>query len=148
MADSIRQQIITALDTRLKTIRTASGYQTDAGAHVFDWEERTLDDSELDAIVYRDRQNAPAAATLSKLLHYTITVEIELKTKAAGNTAARLRKMLADILKAIGTDETFSGLATRTTPGQDEIDIQQDDKIKGQARLTISIEYEATKWGY
>lgn len=147
MADSIRQQIMAALDTRLKTIKTTGGYKTNAGQNVFDWLDRDLADTELDAIIYRDRTDDLTPLSTRKFEN-RVTVEIEAKTKQAAGTARRLREIIEDIYKAIGTDETFSGLARSTRPEREEIDITQQDKISGAATLSISIVYETTKWGF
>lgn len=147
MADSIRQQIITALDTRLKTITTANSYKTNAGAHVFDWLDRDLADSELDAIIYRDKQNEITDSGFGTVIN-TVTVEIEVKTKSASTTAAQVRKMIEDVYKAIGTDDTWGGLALTTNPQTDEIDLSQVEKIAGSALIVIKIEYNTNAWEY
>ena len=147
MADSKRQQIITALDTRLKAIKVSGGYQTNAGLHVFDWLDRDLADAELDAIVYRDTNNN----IISEGFDYyenRMRVEIEAKAKSAATTAAQVRKIIKDIYKAIGTDETFGGLAHYSEPVSDALDIQQADKIAGSATVIIEIIYVAQKWSY
>ena len=147
MADNIRQQIIDALDARLKTILTTGDYNTNAGAHVFDWLDRDLADSELDAIIYRDKTNEITPETIQNYSN-KVTVEIEAKTKQAADTAQQIRKIIEDIYQAIGTDDRWGGLAIDTQPVSEEIDIQQADKIAGSAKLTIAIEYEKEKWSY
>lgn len=147
MTTSTRQQIITALDTRLKTILVTGGYNSDAGENVFDWLDRDLDDSELDALIYRDKSNNADMNDFDSVSNKVI-VEIEVKTKSASTTGAQVRKMIEDVYKAIGTDETFGGLALGTMPQGEIIDIRQSDKITGSATITIEIEYESTKWGY
>lgn len=144
---SIRQQIITALDTRLRTITIANGYKTNAGAHVFDWLDRDLADTELDAIVYRDPANEISQETFSQVDN-RVRVEIEVKTKSASTTAAQVRKLIEDVYKAIGIDETFGGLAHEAQPVSENIDIQQADKIMGSATVVIEIYYVSTKWSY
>lgn len=144
---SIRQQIITALDTRLKAIKVSGGYQTNAGLHVFDWLDRDLADTELDAIVYRDRQNVITQETFNQCQN-TMRVEIEAKTKQASTTAEQIREIIEDIYKAIGTDETFGGLALGANPVSEDIDIQQQDKIMASATVVIEIYYVSTKWSY
>lgn len=147
MADSIRQDIIDALDTRLKAIKVSGGYKTNAGLHVFDWLDRDLADSELDAIVYRDRTSNLQMESFSAVVNM-VRLEIEAKTKQASGTARRLREIIEDIYKAIGTDETFGGLAHETLPAGEEIDIQQQDKIMGSAIINIEIAYITQKWSY
>jgi hypothetical protein len=147
MTDSIHQQMIGKVDTRLKTILKAGGYKTDAGQHVFDWLDRELADSELDAIIYRDKTKDIKPETLHNY-EKRIEIEIEVKTKASTGTAKRLREMLEDVHKAIGTDDRWSNLAIDTQPVSEAMDIQRSDKISGMATLTIYIEYETEKWVY
>jgi hypothetical protein len=147
VTDSIRQQIITALDTRLKTIKKTASYKTDAGNNVFDWLDRDLADSELDAIVYRDKTNEISAEGFD-VSGNRVRVEIEAKTKQASGTAARLREIIEDIYKAIGTDESFGGLAIESSPAGESIDIDQVDTIRGNATIAIDISYMSPKWGY
>lgn len=147
MADSIRQQIITALDTRLKTITKAKGYGTDAGKNVFDWLDRDLADSELDAIVYRDPSNEIADETFNQTTN-RLRLEIEARTKAAATTAAQIRKIVQDIYAALGTDEKFGQLAYQTLQVGETIDIQQQDKIMASATITLDVYYITQKWSY
>lgn len=145
MADSIRQQIITALDTRLKTITTANGYKTNAGRNVFDWLDRDLADTELDAIIYRDVSNQFQADYFGGTGN-RLRIEIEGRTKQASTTAAQIRKIVDDIYKAVGTDETFGGLACETIPVSDELNIQQADKIMALATVILDVYYLGAKW--
>lgn len=147
MPDSIRQQIIDAIDTRFKAITTTNGYKTNIGVHVFDWLDRELADSELDALIYRDTVNEIIQGTIhdySNQLH----LEIEVKTKNASTTAKQVRMMIEDIYKAIGTDDRWSGLAIDTQPVSETIDIQEWDKIMGSATIVVVIEYDTDKWSY
>ncbi len=147
MADSKRQQIIEALDTRLKTIKKTSGYKSDIGNHVYDWLDRDLDDSELPALIYRDRTNPIESYTVLNYLNQ-VNVEIEVKAKSASTTAESVREMIEDVYKAIGTDDRFGGLAVDSQPVSDEINISHEDKIKGTGTINIIIEYEKEKWGF
>lgn len=147
MSDSIRQQILTALDTRLKTITVANGYKTGVGARVFPWLDRELADTEIDALIYRDPANVITPESFDTCTN-KLRVEIEVKTKLAANTVLQVRKLIEDVYQAIKTDETWGGLAIDTNPVSDEIDIQQADKIMGSALVVIEIEYEADKWDY
>lgn len=148
MSDSTRQSIMEALDTRLKTIKTTAGYKTNAGTNVFDWLDRDLADTELDAIIYRDKSGSRAQVSMSGKTRNSIMVEIEVKTKQSTGTAARVRNILEDVMKSVGTDEKFTSLCSITKPGDDEIDIQQAEKTIGSGRITINIEYETEKWSF
>lgn len=147
MTDSIRQQIIDKIDARFKAIKTTAGYKTNAGNHVFDWLDHDLADTELDAIIYRDRTNTKNASS-QKIFDNKVRLEIEVKTKSASTTAKQVRMMIDDVYKAIGTDETWSGLAQKTNPVEDNINVDQADKIAGSGTITVEIEYRTAKWQY
>lgn len=147
MADSIRQDIAEAIDTRLKTIKTTAGYKTNAGTNVFDWIDRDLADSELDAIIYRDTLNDLEIESFGRSINQ-IRVEIEGKTKSTTTTAKQCRLLIEDIYKAISTDETWGGLALQTQPVSDEIEVRMQDKIMGTARIVVNIMYESARWAY
>jgi hypothetical protein len=147
VTDSIRQQIIEAIDTRFKAILKTGAYKTDIGQHVFDWLSRDLDPAELPALIYKDISNAISVDTLV-LYNNKITLEIELKAETAGTTAESLREMIEDVYKAIGTDDTWGDLAIDSEPVSEEMTMEQADKIVGSAKLTIEIEYRTPKWQY
>jgi hypothetical protein len=147
MADSIRQQIIDAVDTRFKAIKTSAGYKTNIGNHVYDWLDRDLADNELDALIYRDKTNDIESASFSDYDN-KLTLEIEVKTKSGGTTAKQVRQMIEDVYRAIGTDETWSGLSINTEPRSDAMDLGQADKIVGSGTIIVEIMYQTTKWQY
>ena len=147
MTDSIRQQIIDAIDARFKTIKTTGGYKTNIGNNVYDWLERDLADTELDALIYRDKSNGKNASS-QKIFDNKVRLEIEVKTKSAGATAEQVRMMIEDVYKVIGTDETWGGLAQKTNPSQDNINLEQADKIVGSGTIIVDIEYRTAKWQY
>ena len=147
MADSIRQQIMDKVDARLKLIKTTGGYKTNIGSHVFDWLTRDLADSDLDALIYRDKANSISAGT-QKLFENRVSVEIEVKSKSASTTAKQVRMMIEDVYKAIGTDETWGGLAQKTNVSGDSIEIEQGEKVVGSGTINIEIEYRTAKWSY
>ena len=155
MADSISQQIMTAMDARFRTITKANGYKTNAGLHVFDWEDRDLADSELEAIIYRDPSNMRTQNTIIEFDNKK-TVEVEVKTKAGSDTPRRIREMIEDVYKAIGTSdtpggpagETWGGLADCTQSMGEKIDVQKSEKISGSAQIIMEIEYRTEKWQY
>lgn len=147
MADSIRQQIIDKIDTRFKAIKKTGGYKTDVGLHVFDWLDRDLADSELGALIYRDRTNTKNASS-QKIFDNKVRLEIEVKTKSASTTAKQVRMMIEDVYKAIGTDETWSGLAQKTNSVEDNINVDLADRIVGSGTITVEIEYRTAKWQY
>lgn len=150
MADSIRQLIITALDTRLKTILVSGGYATNLGWNVFEWRSTDLQESELPALIYRDISSGEALAITimgaSSKREYPLDVEIEVKGADGSTTPAQMRSMIADVIKAIGTDPTFGGLADMTEYNGDETSVLQEDKIMGSTLMRFRIIYRTKIW--
>lgn len=143
--DSKRQQIIDAIDARLKTIKTVNGYETDAGNNVFEWRATPLQDSELPALLFRDTTSPVDDETYSMHLH---TLSVEITLVASGATSADIiRKMLADIQKAIGTDATWSGIAADTLLRTVDIGTVEHAEFKytGGA-INIAIQYLTERW--
>jgi len=147
MSDSIRQQIIDAIDTRFKAIKTTGGYKTNIGNNVFDWLKRDLAITELPALIYKDKSSEIYTDTL-ELYNNKITLEIELKAEAGSGTAESIREMIEDVYKAIGSDDTWSGLAIDTEPTSEEMEMEHADKIIGTATIIVEIEYQKEKWSY
>lgn len=137
--DSIRQQIIDAIDSRLKTITMQNGYNSDIGNNVFYWRAENYGKEELPLMEYRDI----ACATRRKglLEENTITVEVEVATAAGTTTAREIKSMIADTRKAIQIDTTWGKLAANTRCTGDEIAIEQKEKIIGGAKITFEIDF-------
>lgn len=97
---SLSERIIDVLLCRLRGIRQADGYRTDAGLRVFH-ARRTVDD--LPAIVLWDDGENPAAATgdtLSFLNALTLTIEGHVACDQ-DDTGTALQTIKADVKKAV-----------------------------------------------
>ncbi len=126
MADSIRQQIMTALITRLQTITVANGYETNVGDNVNDWHVSNFQETELPAMDVRD---ANESTEVRGGFHQN-TLSVEIETKVSGTTSATImRDIIADVVKAIGTDTSFGGLVQNVLPVQNTtVELDQKDK--------------------
>ena len=116
MADTTRQQIVTAVETRLKTISVAHGYQTALGAHVFTWREEN-----------------------------SLKFECECYAHGS-TTAAQARLMLDDVVKCIGVDQTWGRLARYTLLDSHEIDLEQNAEIIGGVKIEFTVVYRTNQW--
>ena len=141
MPTSIRQQIINAVDARLKTIKIANGYNYDLGNNVFEWRDAPLSDSNLPALIYRDLS---CDTEYLETHRHKIHIEVELVIK--DTLASAVRKMIADVLKAIGVDPQWSNLAINTHPEGDEMQVKQSEKIIGGASVKFAIEFRTKEW--
>jgi hypothetical protein len=148
VSDSKRQQIINAIDTRLKTILTTGGYNTNAGWHVDPWLPETSEIADSIALVYRDPDENNSAATEGSLGYHRhqLNIEIEIRVAAGSVTVATARKVLADIETAIGTDPKWSALAIGTYPGSNKIETAQNSNIVSRATMNFTITYQTKAW--
>lgn len=152
-----RQTIMTAIKTRMQGILKTSSYQTDIGNHVITDRPRLLgpdgsigsaivEASELPCVIISDPQDDIAPDTFTTDLH-RLTVELEVRAENSATTETEVRKMMADVYKAIGTDTTWGGVAVSTEriPPDEKIHIQ-GDKIIGGALIKIAVVFQTDAW--
>lgn len=139
MADSKRQQIVNAIDTRLKTILIANGYETNLGQKVYEWRAAPVNENEMPCIIYRD-ENETIDITIGKHVH-TLSISVDIIAAKAQNAAA-MRKYIADIVKCIGADLTWGSLAEDTSPaGSDDIQIHHQENIISGAGMKFIVQF-------
>jgi hypothetical protein len=143
MADSIRQSIVNAVDARLKTIKIANGYETDIGLNVNRWKAIPVSSDKEYELIYRD---VSCETVYLEAHRHKLHFEVEAIIKAGSISDNQVRKMLADILKAIGVDPQWSNLAINTHPEGDEINILQTEKIIGGTIIRFAIEFRTKEW--
>lgn len=140
---SVRQQIVDAIKTRLQQILLGNGYQTDVGKHVFRHEPMMIDDDDLPALIYRATTGDSRAVTG----YHMHTLELEIVAVMDGRASDdTVREIMADVLKAIGTDPTWGGLAINTTPRGNDI---QTDPANGKITASVqrfAIAYRTAEW--
>lgn len=136
MPDTIRQRIIDAIDTRFKAILITGGYATNLGSNVFAWRTAAIDESELDALVYRDRLQSRierASATFEN----NLSIEIEIFS----TSIPQIRKCLADLESAIYVDPSWGGLAIWTDLAEEEMDIEQKENIFTASKVLLMVDF-------
>ena len=146
MADSLRQQIMDAVATRLATITTANGYETDAGDNVYEWAVVPLDQGDLPALAYKDSGEDIVDETVGEQIR-TLRIDIVAIEKGTAVTAFA-RQVSADVIKAVGTDLTWGGLAEDTAlriAGED-ISIEHKDRKFVGSRTGLDIEYSTQRF--
>lgn len=144
MADSIRQQIVNSLTTRLEGILVNKGYETNLARNIFEWRTTDFQESELPGLVVRDTNEDVVVRGSNH--EYTLTFELEAKIKnsppTALTTAIESRKVIADIIKAIGVDPNFDDLVQDTRPvSNDSLNLEQKDKKVASLIMKIEIRY-------
>jgi len=146
MPDTIRQQLIGAIDTKLKTILTANGYYSNLGQNVDEWNLSPLDTAggETFRLTYRDEDEGRADVTVG---NQDMTLSITVLILASGSTSlADVREMLADVVAAMHADPTWSGLANDTNmDGTAKLVKAEAADTAGGVELKFGIEYSVTR---
>jgi hypothetical protein len=139
---SIKQaDIVSAIETRLKTISTANGYHTALGTHVFVWLPAVIDVSELPAANIRDLDDTIERDTVPYDLH---RMSVEIDVASTGVTA--VRSAVYDVYKAIGTDPTFSGYAINTALLGHAFEVDQTEKIVVGAVISLAVLFRTSNY--
>jgi hypothetical protein len=133
------------LVTRLKTIQLPT-YETATGENVFLWRESPLEPDEVPGIYVFDTDDVSVDFSLApshaRAEEHQLTVEIGL----VATSTDEYRKIVRDVRKAIGVDETFGGLAMRTTPVRSTVAVDDAGvKILG-IEMIIRVDYRTQKW--
>lgn len=150
---TLRQQIVDALLTRFRTIKTDNGYETNAGHYVFEWKD--LDNSPWNAeevaegaINVKDKSEPGTDSTVQGRHEKELQFELDIGTnKSVGNTltvAQQVRKILGDIEKSLDDSGTWiTGIAIRSISPftVNEASIVQTGNVLGAARVQFSIKY-------
>jgi hypothetical protein len=140
-----RTDIIAALKIRLETIKTTNGYTTNAGNTVSVWRGTPFNPSELPAlnIKYAAEPDAIDSEGLSgpkNVWNRSLPVGITAVVKG-GTAIADVEKIIADVWKAIGTDDSFGGKAMYTNPESDTIIEDQEERLIVSAVMMLKIKY-------
>jgi len=139
MSTTIRQQIVSAVGTRLATIKTTGGYQTNLGNSVYEWLQAPLNEDDPVTLIYRDRGNVVVRAIGCH--EHTMMLEILLAMTHAASPAT-VRNMIADVIQCVGTDVTWGGLAQDTGAVSDEeIEFEHSGRKVAGISLKFEIEY-------
>lgn len=146
-----RQTIIDAVKTRMQSISTANGYYTDV-VSVDTWKtseyESTLANNDLPAINIRDLGNAPRMELIKDSANrWYRDLAIDIRAIVNGSlTDSDIRKLIADVEKAIGTDLTWSGNAIDTEWLGSELERDENEQIIMAAVVHINVYYTTTQW--
>lgn len=142
--DSKRQQIINAIITRFKTVLIANGYEIDLGQHVFDYKPAPWQSSEIPGVDIRE--NDKIERLIGQELH---TMRVRCQCVSANDTNNSLttppemaRKIQAGIVKAVGVDITWGGLAEDTgLVNAEPADVLVGEQVFMGAEVLFEIQY-------
>ena len=145
---SIRQDIVDALVVRLKTLRTANGYSSNAGLTVYSWHPENLQLETIPALVINDIGDTLTPSGRDQIEH-TLRIEIHGFIAAGETTDRACRELLRDIIVAVldPEDRTLGGVcdAVQATDGGNIQIEQQTDKTVGSVTLALSVNYRTDR---
>lgn len=158
MAESIQQQLVNAVEARLKTIRAGQVislggdeyvYKTDIGLHVFTRLKRQLNPATdfpcIDLVDDIDRVEYVGAPFGWQNNYLRITADCFTSGKLADLNG---RRAYADISAAVGIDARWSGLGRNTEMSGDPVDVQLENggTLIAGTRVSFIIMYRSKKW--
>lgn len=135
---SIRESIVASIITRLETILTANGYQTNLGNNIFDWKVIDVQEADLPCAIVKDTSEDVE----TKGGNHLHSLQIEVEAKSPGVDRAIPRKIIADVQKAIGVDPNFDSQVYRTEPVENEtLDFEQQNKVFSSIIIKFVVNY-------
>jgi hypothetical protein len=140
---SERQEIIDVMMARFATVTIANGYRTDLGKKVTSWETPGADqDFDLWCDI-RDSEAKPEERSFQKHEHdLDFEVEVAKRSGSTGPTSRDLRKIISDLLEAVGLDRKWgrdSVLHTKILGNK--ILIDRKEKVTGYAVIKFRVTY-------
>lgn len=151
----VRQQLIDAIKTRFEAIRIKDGYLTDAGRNVLDWHLTDVYESMLPCIIIfgqGDTESSDLDIEVLGLWSHWLLVPINIYVMLGPSTGSEIRKVVADIMTAVGTDDTWGNLAQETEfIGADNkrsitIQMEQYEKTIAKATIQMRLLYRTDYW--
>jgi hypothetical protein len=146
-----RQQIVDKVKERFAGITIANGYQTDIGLKQTEWNPGPKGaDPEADELPGHDIRDEVETAVVKDKNSGTFDRELEIVVTAEliepGAGVALGRKALEDLIKAVAVDPTWGGLARRTLPVDDVVDVDPLGQQISAAQLRFKVEYSRRPW--
>lgn len=142
---TLRQELVERVVARMQSIRTANGYQTDAGAHVEQW-PAGYGEEELRAAPRLGVCDLPNDATKESMHAESQENRLRVQVRIFTSGAARLdyvRRMIGDVLSAVGADQRWGKLALHTEPGSDGFVVPQESMSVAGAAVEFVIVYRS-----
>ncbi len=144
MASKKRQDIISAVDTRMKAILVTGGYETDLGENVIEYQLHPPDPDELPFLSYRD--TGADSIDRDNVYEYK-KLNLEIGIKVSSSTAlSDVRKYIRDVLKAVKADLSWGKNAYETVYEGDTISAQQEENVFADVLIKIGIYYQTLLW--
>lgn len=143
MSDSLRETVVQALNARLQTITVANLYETNAGLNVSSWRDTPLDINTLPALVWRDTDAATPEAGALDVHRLNVEIDCVVAGTSLNSVMILLRKLIADVVKALGSDLTLGGAVHDILQGGEEIHVQHEEHKLMNATLAFVLVFSS-----
>lgn len=152
MSDSIRQQIVDAIQLRLGTIMQGQSFTLPDGlyvcqnsiAGVYPWRKTPFSTREVPAIEFWDASAEVSPSESSRQEHELhIGLQILVAEKTPASTA---RSILADVTACIGSDARWGGLARWTNITGHGLVVEKAGDVIAAAQLSFTVIYRTPLW--
>lgn len=147
-----RLDILKAMKTRFQTITQGAGYNyTVSKAGLFDVVPATRSNNLFISIVDRGQtlleRSYGAGAPEDLELDIDVVCRLRVsKTAQESDYTAAASRIVEDIRKTVGVDDTWGGLAHMTTYVQDIPDIQTGQEVIVQVTVSLKVQFRVLKW--
>ena len=145
---TVRQQIVSAMVTRLKTLTTANGYASNAGALVFSQFPEGLQIEDWPCLLISDRSETITPSGRSQIEH-RLSITVQGLIASGTTTDQACRQLIGDIVECLmdPEDRTMSDVCDTLQPdsgGEIEVE-QQTDKTVGSVALSFAATYRTNR---
>lgn len=149
------QQLVDAAKARMALIKKADGYFTDAGNHVDEHREAALLPGAIGAgfehLNVRDLpETYDSEGTAGPLgcwnRELTIGITATATSGKTDDAMTHLGKLVADVIKAVGVDDTWGGIALLTAVDPGKPEGEQDEKKVASQTVLLKIQYRTAPW--
>jgi hypothetical protein len=144
---SKRQRIVDAVKARFAAISVAGGYLTELGGKQTEWHPAAKGPDDRPGHDVRDLAEETVVEDRNKgLYERKLLVQVVAEVAESDATAANARAALADMIRAVGVDPTWGGLARYSLPVEDEVTVDEEAQRVGGARLVFEVVYSRKPW--
>lgn len=136
--------ILQAIAARLEEITVENGYSTDLGQAVSYFRDIDAEYGAEPVLTFRDEDNILFE---TENVYHEATLPIEIEAIAFGEDVLTLGvEMFADIVRAIGVDSTWGGLALKTILVSSYKSVETKGQRAVRVGVSIEIVYRTPKW--
>ncbi len=144
----MRKLILDRIKTRMETIRTTAGYNTNLGSNVAHWRLSPWEASNLPALSIRDATNEIAPDAFGKNENKAV-VELIADCSNGKTTIDQAYQIIRDIYTALALEDAttvLNGLAREMNQIGEEIDMDQQEQTIARVIIRIEVLYDTARW--